>query len=534
MLERKSKYLKSYTPGWYVLSPTHLHEFKSADKIYTQPPVMSLYLLDQKLGSKSEAGSSSNKFMLKGKQSGRGHAGHNWVFRAETHDTMLAWYEDIRVLTESSGEARNAFVRQHAKSVSGTSERGTVSSDCFEDDEADAEPYSADAASLAEANPMLHSRAQRPQPGGRFPSDLQVPRAVPLSPSSGGSSDAEVVASAGALPGSAQQEYERSGQNPYKLDGVSAGTRTVSDYEPGPETTSYGYRDETPVPAQQQLPNRTSMPAPPQAQQYAYPNQYAAPDPQQRSVAPMPTQTQERSNAQQPDFQQPAPQQPSFQRPAPQQQHPPVYQQAPLMQPVTYHPQQPQQPQQLEQPFLGNSEADQSASLARLNSMYGDWMAPAAGAAAGAGAGAGVMGAEYWWNQRNKAAVREGVPASRPEAPAAMPAQPSQRDFERAGDNSNQTAFSSNRGAEAPTPAILPATTFGGFADSPAVFNKAAASEPVASSGTGDTSTSTPGLGGLERQGAHETGRFFPSIVRHDTNVSISALHVPGEYPKRG
>lgn len=25
-LERRSKYLKSYTAGWYVLSPTHLHE----------------------------------------------------------------------------------------------------------------------------------------------------------------------------------------------------------------------------------------------------------------------------------------------------------------------------------------------------------------------------------------------------------------------------------------------------------------------------------------------------------------------------
>jgi hypothetical protein len=25
-LERKSKYLKSYSPGWFVLSPTHLHE----------------------------------------------------------------------------------------------------------------------------------------------------------------------------------------------------------------------------------------------------------------------------------------------------------------------------------------------------------------------------------------------------------------------------------------------------------------------------------------------------------------------------
>ena len=366
-----------------------------------------------------------------------------------------------------------------------------------------------------------------------------------MSPSSAGSSDAE-VASAGALPGSAQQEYERSGQNPYKLDGVSAGTRTVSDYEPGPETATYGYRDETPVLAQQQLPIRSSIPGSSQAQQYAYPNQYAAPDSQQRNMAPMPTQFQERSYAQQPDIQQPvqqqpisrqpAPQQPIFRQPAPQQQHPPVYQQAPFLQPATYHPQQPQQPQQPEQPFLGDSEADQSASLARVNSMYGDWMAPAAGAAAGAGAG--MMGAEYWRNQRNQAAVREGVPeqsAPRGE-PAAMPAQPREREVERFGNNGNQTAFSSNRGAEAPTPGILPATTFGGFNEPAAFSNKAAVSEPVFGSGTQDTNTSTatPGLGGLERQGAHETGRFFPSIVRHDTNMSISALHVPGEYPKRG
>lgn len=61
MLERKSKYLKSYTPGWYVLSPTHIHEFKSADRIYTQPPVMSLYLPDQKLGSRSQPGSSPDR-----------------------------------------------------------------------------------------------------------------------------------------------------------------------------------------------------------------------------------------------------------------------------------------------------------------------------------------------------------------------------------------------------------------------------------------------------------------------------------------
>ena len=164
MLERKSKYLKSYTPGWYVLSPTHLHEFKSADKIYSQPPVMSLYLLDQKLGSRSEPGSSSHKFMLKGKQSGGMHKGHNWVFRAESYDTMMAWFEDIRVLTEKTGEERATFVRKHARSVSGTSERGTVSSDGMDEDEADQVPYSADAANLAEQHPV-EQRPQRPQPG---------------------------------------------------------------------------------------------------------------------------------------------------------------------------------------------------------------------------------------------------------------------------------------------------------------------------------------------------------------------------------
>lgn len=164
MLERKSKYLKSYTPGWYVLSPTHLHEFKSADKIYSQPPVMSLYLPDQKLGSHSQQGSSSHKFMVKGKQSGNMHKGHNWVFRAETYDTMLAWFEDMRILTEKTGEERNAFVRKHARSFSSNSRRASVSSDGMEEDEADQVPYSADVASLQPSS-TTDSRPQRPQPG---------------------------------------------------------------------------------------------------------------------------------------------------------------------------------------------------------------------------------------------------------------------------------------------------------------------------------------------------------------------------------
>ncbi|KPM40182.1 hypothetical protein AK830_g6362 [Neonectria ditissima] len=174
LLERKSKYLKSYTAGWYVLSATHLHEFKSADKV--QAPVMSLYLPEQKLGSHSNEGGSSNKFILKGRQTGSMHRGHTWVFRAESHDTMMAWYEDIKALTEKTPEERSQFVRSHSRSLSRSSRRSVSSDgDGLLDDEDD-EPFSAD--SQVNINPGFRPQDTTPrrssQAGGRFPSDIQV------------------------------------------------------------------------------------------------------------------------------------------------------------------------------------------------------------------------------------------------------------------------------------------------------------------------------------------------------------------------
>ncbi|EEQ85839.1 hypothetical protein RJZ56_005221 [Blastomyces dermatitidis] len=180
MLERKSKYLKSYTPGWYVLSPTHLHEYKSADRIEYQNPVMSLYLPEQKLGSHSQSGSASHKFMLKGRQTGSMHRGHSWVFRAESHDTMLEWYNDIKNLAEKTGEDRNAFVRKHSRQLSGGLYRaGSISSSegVMDEDEADETPYSADHVIVNQAPPVVETQwQQRPQPGGRFPSDIHLHR----------------------------------------------------------------------------------------------------------------------------------------------------------------------------------------------------------------------------------------------------------------------------------------------------------------------------------------------------------------------
>ncbi|KAJ5777944.1 hypothetical protein N7520_001190 [Penicillium odoratum] len=218
MLERKSKYLKSYTPGWYVLSPTHLHEFKSADRVAWQTPVMSLYLPEQKLGSHSNEDSSSHKFMLKGRQTGAMHRGHSWVFRAESHETMMSWYEDIENLINKTGEARDAFVRhasvrRHVRSVSGMSNH-----DVLEDDEADQTPYSAESVVLA------HGQQERPTTatrlaGGTFPSDVQIDRNMqePLSPSSGASSGGrDMIAAAAVYPdqhakASNSQFYEQNG-----------------------------------------------------------------------------------------------------------------------------------------------------------------------------------------------------------------------------------------------------------------------------------------------------------------------------------
>lgn len=203
---------------------------------------MSLYLPEQKLGSHSDPGSSSQKFMLKGRQTGSMHRGHAWVFRAESHDTMMAWYSDIKELVEKTGEARNDFVRrQHARSLSGNSLKaasigGGSSNDGMEEDEADHVPFSSEqsvrgpsvsaeaggidtAASGGAAAVAIgeiednRSEAgwrppQRPSPGGRFPSDVNVQRGLqaPNSPSSGEISDAihdrETMMAASTLPGS--------------------------------------------------------------------------------------------------------------------------------------------------------------------------------------------------------------------------------------------------------------------------------------------------------------------------------------------
>jgi hypothetical protein len=125
---------------------------------------------------------------------------------------LLAKYDDIKILTSQSPQDRQNFVRQHARSISGTSQKaGSISSDGIMDEE-DEEPFSAQNSAIVAPGPK-QDEPKRPQPGGRFPSQLTIDTLsqrglqAPLSPSSGSSAfgdvqDRNIVAAASALPGS--------------------------------------------------------------------------------------------------------------------------------------------------------------------------------------------------------------------------------------------------------------------------------------------------------------------------------------------
>ncbi|OCK86208.1 hypothetical protein K432DRAFT_388029 [Lepidopterella palustris CBS 459.81] len=457
MLERKSKYLKSYTPGWYVLSPTHLHEFKSADRIYTQPPVMSLYLPDQKLGSHSQPGGSSHKFVLKGRQTGSMHRGHSWVFRAESYDTMLAWFEDIKNLTEKSGEERNAFVRRHTRSVSQGSQRSVSSDGGMDEDEADEVPFSVNQSIISEA--ARDEPPDRPSPGGRFPSDVQVNRHLqaPLSPSSGSSDiDHDLTSASGGLQGSYLGSDYQEHETNYELG------KPQQQQEPM-HSQQYGQPDNTliggPSTYQQEQ----------QQQQQRQPIQPLHPI--QPTPAPYPTSSNPTPSAYQPE--------------------PP-----PISSP--------------QQPIYPNNPPN----IARHNSSYGDWMAPAAG-----GAAAGGLAAEAYRRRQQKqqhdpelsSPTQEPTPTtapvSRSEVPAPVPlthVPPSEPASLTSTISTISTSISSDTIPKKP-PLDMADTA------------------PVAASSSTYMSGETP---------MHEMGQIFPTVMRHNTDISVSDLHVPGQYPK--
>ena len=422
------------------------------------------------------------------------HRGHAWVFRAESHDTMLAWYEDIKNLTEKTGEERNAFIRAHARSVSAGSNKALSISDdgVMDEDEADQVPYSA-TASQPDLSPV-EQHVERPHPGGRFPSTITMDRnsqvvRQPSSPSS--SEDHDIVAKSETLPGPPVPE---------KIPNVQA--------QPDRDTANTGTPGHAETHAQD-----TYIP-PTQMQEY---NDLSG------NQAPFPV-----------DY------------PGSEYNTNPVLAEGvssdgPGM--VSYGAQPPAQ---------SHSEPLRKAfnpQPTRHDSNYGDWMAPAAGAG-GLAFGAGSVAA-YKHHQQRKEKEKEEEVNDRNDTGRTLPGEPIALEQDSTAAATQQE--SEPTGVE---PAVYPTTTstqplppnvaWATDGVSSVVEPSQIISSDGATPKAGEASNADPfvthGLGsatdptgpGLARDPGEPIKVLAnrPALKSHDSIATISDLHVPGEYPR--
>jgi len=108
-LERKRRFTRSYREAYFVLTAAgFLHEYETADPVEQHNPRFSLFLPSCTLGPPSSPTTDrSHKFHIEGRKDATGlshstsflHRGAQaWTFRARSHDEMLEWWNDIRML----------------------------------------------------------------------------------------------------------------------------------------------------------------------------------------------------------------------------------------------------------------------------------------------------------------------------------------------------------------------------------------------------------------------------------------------------
>lgn len=112
-LERKKRFTRTYREAYYVLTPAgFLHEFPSSDPTSRVTPIFSLFLPACTLGPPSSArNDKSHKFHIEGRKDGTGTLSnsfsnslrigknqHAYTFRARSHDELMEWWNDVRML----------------------------------------------------------------------------------------------------------------------------------------------------------------------------------------------------------------------------------------------------------------------------------------------------------------------------------------------------------------------------------------------------------------------------------------------------
>ncbi|KAI0293506.1 hypothetical protein B0F90DRAFT_1913423 [Multifurca ochricompacta] len=109
-LERKKRFTRAYRESYFVLTPSgFLHEYTSSDSAQANSPFFSLFLPLCTLGPAANSNAKSHKFHIEGRKDGAGStktgslrigrpSQHAWSFRARSHEDMMEWWNDIRML----------------------------------------------------------------------------------------------------------------------------------------------------------------------------------------------------------------------------------------------------------------------------------------------------------------------------------------------------------------------------------------------------------------------------------------------------
>ncbi|KAJ9099489.1 hypothetical protein QFC20_005701 [Naganishia adeliensis] len=160
LLERKKRFTKAYKEGYYVLTPSgYLHEYASSDPSHATHPVWSLFLPACTLGPPSSPNTSeSHKFHIEGRKDGTSAYGKTpgssgggflgkmsgksdtaYTFRARSHEELMEWWNDLRMLVArylvaSEQMERDGVVAQAVRTVGYRSED---EEDELEDEEED-------------------------------------------------------------------------------------------------------------------------------------------------------------------------------------------------------------------------------------------------------------------------------------------------------------------------------------------------------------------------------------------------------------
>ncbi|KAF9519673.1 hypothetical protein BS47DRAFT_1374988 [Hydnum rufescens UP504] len=123
MLERKRRFTRSYRESYFVLTPAgYLHEYASSDPLAQNSPTFSLFLPACTLGPPSSATTAkSHKFHVEGKKDASGlqkstsilgkRSQSAYTFRARSHEELMEWWNDLRMLVARYLVASEAIER---------------------------------------------------------------------------------------------------------------------------------------------------------------------------------------------------------------------------------------------------------------------------------------------------------------------------------------------------------------------------------------------------------------------------------------